>query len=149
MQVLTVVVCSVYYCVAYLLLTLLSYCCFDVAVSMSSVNVYTKHLCLDGKPPESQNALPLPKMNQQYKQQEHKVTSPTTGQIRQHITDNAQTKERTGSSASSSDKCQSSSAVPMIELYSLSGFLSALLAQERILWDRNELLTRSFKSERI
>lgn len=132
----------VYSCCLLLLFTIV------VAVSMSSVNVYTKQLCLDGTLPETQNGPPLPKLTHQQQQQEYKVTSPTTGQTRQHSTKHAQTKERIGSDASSSDTPRCSSAVPTMDLYSLSSFLSALLAQERILWDRNELLMKSFKSEK-
>lgn len=119
-------------------------CCW----SMSEVNVYTKQLHLEGKRPEPKDGSPsLQKMRRWQQQEEHEVTSPTTGQTRQHSTEHAQTKGRAGSDASSVGNPRSSSATPTMDLYSLSGFLTALLAQERILWERNELLMKSFKSE--
>ena len=105
------------------------------AVSMSSTNM--KH----SKPLNSSS---LSKMKQ-WPQEQHKVTSPTTGQLRQHSAERAQMKETMDSLSSNSP--QDNSAVPTMELYSLSSFLDSLLTQEKILWERNEFLVNSFRSE--
>ena len=98
------------------------------------------------------------------RKRQYQATSPTTGQTRPHSAtgktsqqNKADTKsEREGNpSGSSSDadppstSNEHSSSLMPTDLYPLSGFLRIILVQEKALWERNELLLKSLKSEHM
>lgn len=88
---------------------------------------------------------------------DHQAASPTTGQthphsgqthphsVPSHLQNGAglQREERPSSGSSRG------SAGSSMDLYPLSGFLRSVLAQEKALWQRNEILLKSFKSKKL
>ena len=105
--------------------------------------MYAKpQLRLDGQRPSISPQ--LKEAGERERLQEHPVTSPTTGQTRQ---DSTGSKGRSSSDASTNSSDQSVLGNTPTDLYSLSGFLGELLTQEKNLWERNESLRNSLRSE--
>ena len=87
---------------------------------------------------------------------QHEATSPTTGQTRPHSTPSSagfhasKARDDASSSGGSTDDSASSGSSSVggaPKLFPLVGFLRLLLDQEKMLWERNELLLKSLKGE--
>lgn len=111
---------------------------------MSAVDVYAKRqLRLEGQHPNA-SPLQLKEAEERERLQEHPVTSPTTGQTRQ---DSTESKGRSSSDASSNSSEPGAQGGTPTDLYSLSGFLAELLAQEKYSWETNDFLRNSLRSK--